>query len=37
MYLDYWKFEKYPFDNVADPNFFYLSKAHEEGLARLSI
>ncbi|MGD9162825.1 MAG: AAA family ATPase [Desulfobacteraceae bacterium] len=35
MYLDYWKFEKFPFENVPDPDFFYLSKSHEEGLTRL--
>jgi len=35
MYLDYWGFERFPFDNVPDPDFFYLSKPHEEGLTRL--
>ena len=35
MYLDYWKFKKFPFENVPDPDFFYLSKTHEEGLTRL--
>jgi len=35
MYLEYWGFKKFPFDNVPDPNFFYLSKPHEEGLTRL--
>ena len=35
MYLDYWKFKKFPFENVPDPDFFYLSKSHEEGLTRL--
>ena len=35
MYLDYWGFTKFPFDNVPDPEFFYLSKTHEEGLTRL--
>ena len=27
--------EKFPFDNVPDPDFFYMSKPHEEGLTRL--
>jgi general secretion pathway protein A len=35
MYLEYWGLKKFPFDNVPDPEFFYLSKPHEEGLARL--
>lgn len=35
MYLDYWGFKRFPFDNVPDPDFFYLSKPHEEGLSRL--
>jgi general secretion pathway protein A len=35
MYLEYWGFEKFPFENVPDPDFFYLSKIHEEGLDRL--
>jgi len=35
MYLDYWGFEKFPFDNVPDPDFFFLSRPHEEGLTRL--
>ena len=35
MYLDYWGFRKFPFENVPDPDFFYLSKTHEEGLTRL--
>ena len=35
MYLDYWGFEEFPFENVPDPDFFYLSKAHEEALTRL--
>ena len=35
MYLDYWKFKKFPFENVPDPDFFYLSNSHEEGLTRL--
>ncbi|MDY6973033.1 MAG: AAA family ATPase [Thermodesulfobacteriota bacterium] len=35
MYLDYWGFKRFPFDNVPDPGFFYLSKPHEEGLTRL--
>ena len=35
MYLEYWGFNKFPFENVSDPDFFYLSKTHEEGLTRL--
>ncbi len=35
MYLEYWGFKRFPFDNVPDPTFFYLSKPHEEGLTRL--
>ncbi len=35
MYLEYWKFREYPFENVPDPNFFYLSRCHREALTRL--
>jgi len=35
MYLEYWGFRKLPFENAPDPEFFYLSKTHEEGLTRL--
>ena len=35
MYLKYWSLEKFPFDNVADPSFFYISECHEEALSRL--
>jgi type II secretory pathway predicted ATPase ExeA len=35
MYLEYWGFRKFPFENVPDPDFFYLSKTHEEALTRL--
>ncbi len=35
MYLQYWQFKEYPFENVPDPRFFYLSKSHEEALTRL--
>ena len=35
MYLEYWGFQKFPFENVPDPEFFFLSKTHEEGLTRL--
>jgi len=35
MYLDYWDFKKAPFENVADPSFFYVSQSHEEALSRL--
>ena len=35
MYLDYWNLKKHPFENVADPSFFYVSQSHEEALSRL--
>ncbi|MDB9822745.1 AAA family ATPase [Deltaproteobacteria bacterium] len=35
MYLEYWGFNRFPFENVPDPGFFYLSKSHEEALTRL--
>lgn len=35
MYLNYWGFEKFPFDNVPDPDFFFMSRPHKEGLTRL--
>jgi general secretion pathway protein A len=35
MYLEYWGFSAFPFENVPDPDFFYLSKCHEEALTRL--
>jgi len=35
MYLEYWGFRVFPFENVPDPRFFYLSKSHEEALTRL--
>ncbi len=35
MYLEYWGFQQFPFENVPDPDFFYLSKTHEDGLTRL--
>jgi general secretion pathway protein A len=35
MYLNYWNLKKFPFENVADPSFFYLSQSHEEALSRL--
>ena len=35
MYLDYWKINKYPFENVPDPEFMYYSPEHEEALVRL--
>jgi general secretion pathway protein A len=35
MYLKYWGFNTFPFENVPDPDFFYLSKCHEEALTRL--
>lgn len=35
MYLEYWGFNKYPFENVPDPEFMYYSHEHDEALARL--
>lgn len=35
MYLDYWGFKGFPFENVPDPKFFYLSTSHKEALTRL--
>ncbi|MCX5837502.1 MAG: AAA family ATPase [Deltaproteobacteria bacterium] len=35
MYLEYWGFQKYPFDNVPDPEFMFYSPEHKEALARL--
>ncbi|MCD6265936.1 MAG: AAA family ATPase [Deltaproteobacteria bacterium] len=35
MYLEYWGLEKYPFENVPDPDFMYYSQEHEEALVRL--
>ncbi len=35
MYLNYWNIKRFPFNNVADTSFFYLSQYHEEALSRL--
>ena len=35
MYEGYWRLATAPFQNVPDPNFFFLSAQHREGLARL--
>ncbi|MBI4536567.1 MAG: AAA family ATPase [candidate division NC10 bacterium] len=35
MYESHWGLTKPPFQNVPDPNFFFLSDQHREGLARL--
>jgi len=35
MYLEYWGFKKFPFENVPDPEFMYYSHEHVEALARL--
>lgn len=35
MYEEYWGLTAAPFQNVPDPNFFFLSAQHREGLARL--
>ena len=36
MYLEYWGLQKFPFENVPDPEFMYYSSEHEEALARLA-
>jgi general secretion pathway protein A len=35
MYEEYWGLTAPPFQNVPDPNFFFASAQHQEGLARL--
>ena len=35
MYCDYWKLNERPFQNVADPRFFFESEQHEEALLRV--
>jgi type II secretory pathway predicted ATPase ExeA len=35
MYQKYWGLIAAPFQNVPDPNFFFLSAQHREGMARL--
>ena len=35
MYLEYWGFDKYPFENVPDPHFMFYSSEHEEALSRI--
>ena len=35
MYLEHWGLKEFPFENVPDPRFFYLSHCHEEALSRL--
>lgn len=35
MYLNYWKLKRLPFDNVPDPDFFFMSATHEQALTRL--
>jgi len=35
MYLNSWNLRKFPFENVADPSFFYVSQSHDEALSRL--
>jgi len=36
MYLDYWALQKFPFENVPDPEFLYRSPEHDEALTRMS-
>ncbi len=35
MYIDYWKFNKKPFENTPDPEFFFPAPEHNEALQRL--
>ncbi|SPD71841.1 putative ATPase associated with various cellular activities AAA_5 [uncultured Desulfobacterium sp.] len=35
MYLEYWGLKSFPFDNIPDPDIFYMSSPHVEGLTRL--
>ena len=35
MYLEYWQLKEKPFENAADPRFFFHSSLHEEALNRL--
>jgi len=35
MYLEHWGLKEFPYENVPDPRFFYLSHSHEEALSRL--
>jgi len=35
MYLEYWGLQKYPFENVPDPDFMFYSSEHEEALVRM--
>jgi general secretion pathway protein A len=35
MYLEHWGLKEFPYENVPDPRFFYLSHHHEEALSRL--
>jgi general secretion pathway protein A len=36
MYLEYWGLQKFPFENVPDPEFMYYSSEYEEALSRLT-
>lgn len=35
MYVEYWGFQRLPFENVPDPRFYFPSSQHEEGLHRM--
>lgn len=35
MYLEHWNLREKPFENTADPRFFFRSEKHEEALSRL--
>lgn len=35
MYFEYWGFNKHPFNNVPEPEFFFSSANHSEALSRL--
>ncbi|MCX7982659.1 MAG: AAA family ATPase [Syntrophales bacterium] len=36
MYLQYWELNRYPFENVPDPNFMFYSTEHKEALVRMT-
>ncbi|MEW6323774.1 MAG: AAA family ATPase [Nitrospirota bacterium] len=35
VYIEYWGFQRLPFENVPDPRFYFPSSQHEEGLHRM--
>jgi general secretion pathway protein A len=36
MYLEYWQLNRFPFENVPDPEFMFYSPEHKEALIRMS-